>query len=299
MSLFTGKTCKIIHKIRKLGVLEIFAMKIQNLIIPAIVAAVDAGAAILSVYHQDFAVEEKADKSPLTIADKNAHEIIAAHLAPLGFPMLSEEGKHLDFTERTAWKFFWMVDPLDGTKEFIKKNDEFTVNIALIDRKTPVMGVIFVPVLRQLYFAAREFGAYRMPLDTQANVDFSAISIDALAAQADAIHAGPGEGRPYTIVGSRSHATEELTAYVEKKRRKYGDLDFISAGSSLKLCRVADGSADVYPRLGPTMEWDTAAGHIIAECAGASVFRADNGEPLCYNKENLLNPWFFVSNGRH
>jgi len=276
-------------------------MTINHLIAPAIIAALDAGAVILEVYNQDFAVEEKADNSPLTLADKRSHEIIADRLAPFGFPVLSEEGKHLDYELRKTWDLFWMVDPLDGTKEFIKRNDEFTVNIALIQKNAPVMGVIFVPVLRQLYFAARDFGAYRMTLkiDTQADADLSALSLDQLTAKADAIHAGPGEGRAFTIVGSRSHATEELTAYVEKKRREYGDLDFISAGSSLKLCRVADGSADVYPRLGPTMEWDTAAGHIIAECAGASVFRADNGEPLRYNKENLLNPWFFVSNGRH
>ena len=272
-------------------------MNINQLIMPAIAAAIDAGAALLEIYHQDFAVEEKADKFPLTIADKRSHDIITARLAAFDFPVLSEEGKHLDYALRKNWYFFWMVDPLDGTKEFIKKNDEFTVNIALIQKNAPVMGVIYVPVLRRLYFAAREAGAFRITLD--GDMDIDGLSLDQLIARATPIHAGTGAARPFTIVGSRSHATKELEEYVEKKRKEHGDLDFISAGSSLKFCRVAEGSADVYPRLGPTMEWDTAAGHIIAECAGASLFRADNSEPVRYNKEDLLNPWFFVSNGRH
>ncbi|HOP46062.1 MAG TPA: 3'(2'),5'-bisphosphate nucleotidase CysQ [Desulfobacteraceae bacterium] len=272
-------------------------MNINQLIMPAIAAAIEAGAAVLEIYRQAFAVEEKADKSPLTIADKRSHEIIEARLATFKFPLLSEEGKHLDYALRKNWDFFWIVDPLDGTKEFIKKNDEFTVNIALIQKNAPVMGVIYVPVLRQLYFAAREAGAFRITLDGDKNID--GMPLDRFIALATPIHAGIIEGRPFTIVGSRSHATKELEEYVEKKRKEYGDLDFIPAGSSLKFCRVAEGSADVYPRLGPTMEWDTAAGHIIAECAGASVFRADNSEAMRYNKEDLLNPWFFVSNGRH
>ncbi len=272
-------------------------MNIKNLILPAIVAAVEAGDAILDVYQQAFDVEEKEDKSPLTIADKKSHEIISTHLAPLDLPVLSEEGKSIDYSVRKQWTYFWIVDPLDGTKEFIKRNDEFTVNIALVNKNKPVMGVIFVPVLKQLYFAAADFGAYLITLN--ADTDLKTMSLDQLVDQSAAISCHPAAGRPFTIVGSRSHATSELEAYVEKKRREHGDLNFISAGSSLKLCRVAEGSADVYPRLGPTMEWDTAAGHIIAECAGASVFRADNEEPLIYNKENLLNPWFFVSNGKH
>lgn len=272
-------------------------MNIKNLILPAILAAVEAGDAILNVYQQSFDVEEKEDKSPLTIADKKSHEIITTRLAPLDLPVLSEEGKNIDYHVRKKWTYFWMVDPLDGTKEFIKKNDEFTVNIALVSKNRPVMGVIFVPVLKQLYFAALDFGAYRFTLN--AGTDLKTLPLDQLVDQSTAISCRPTAGRPFTIVGSRSHATRELEAYVEKKRREHGALDFISAGSSLKLCRVAEGSADVYPRLGPTMEWDTAAGHIIAQCAGAMVFQADNEEPLIYNKENLLNPWFFVSNGRH
>ncbi len=267
------------------------------MILPAIVAAVDAGAAILEVYNQDFDVEEKKDKSPLTLADIRSHEIITSHLTPHDIPLLSEEGKSIDYHVRKQWDYLWIVDPLDGTKEFVKKNDEFTVNIALVKENTPVMGVIYVPVLRQLYFAARDFGAYLMTVDS--DFDFKDSSLSHIVSKSLPIDTSPKPTRPYTIVGSRSHATKELEAYVAQKRVEHGTVDFISAGSSLKLCRVAEGSADVYPRLGPTMEWDTAAGHIIAECAGASVFRADNGEPLLYNKENLLNPWFFVSNGKH
>lgn len=272
-------------------------MNTKNLILPVAAAAVAAGEAILEVYHQKIDVEEKADKSPLTIADKRSHEIITSRLRPLELPVLSEEGTSIDYNERKQWEFFWMVDPLDGTKEFIKKNDEFTVNIALINKNRPVMGVVFVPVLKQLYFAAKTLGSYRIILDK--GTDGNSLSPDQLFGRATSLSAQTASDRPFTIVGSRSHATKELEEYVEKKRQEHGVIEFISAGSSLKLCRVAEGSADVYPRLGPTMEWDTAAGHIIAECAGASVFRADNKEALLYNKENLLNPWFFVSNGKH
>ncbi len=272
-------------------------MNIPDLILPSIVAAVEAGYAILEVYHQEFTVEEKDDKSPLTLADKRSHDIILSHLSGHGIPVLSEEGASIDYQVRKHWEYLWIVDPLDGTKEFVKRNDEFTVNIALLKGQQPVMGVIYVPVLKQLYFAARDFGAYFLNLD--ATIRLKNMSLDAVIQKSTAIDAHPRKSRPYTIVGSRSHATKELEDYVEKKRTEYDPVEFISAGSSLKLCRVAEGSADVYPRLGPTMEWDTAAGHIIAECAGASVFRADNGEPLLYNKENLLNPWFFVSNGKH
>ncbi len=272
-------------------------MNIKNLILPTIKASIEAGLAIIEVYNQDFEVEEKEDKSPLTLADKRSHDIIVSHLLPFDLPVLSEEGKSIDYEIRKQWDYFWIVDPLDGTKEFIKRNDEFTVNIALVKENKPVMGVIYVPVLRQLYFAAKDFGAYLMTIDS--DIDFSQISLDQIAEQSRRIDTHVTGDRPYTIVGSRSHATPELEAYVEKKRTEHETVDFISAGSSLKLCRVAEGSADVYPRLGPTMEWDTAAGHIIAECAGASVFRADNAEPLLYNKENLLNPWFFISNGKH
>jgi 3'(2'), 5'-bisphosphate nucleotidase len=242
-------------------------------------------------------VEEKADKSPLTLADKRSHDIIVSRLSPFDIPLLSEEGRSIDYSVRSHWKTLWMVDPLDGTKEFVKKNGEFTINIALICEQRPVMGVIYVPVLNHLFFAAKDIGAFFMPVDP--GKEFDAISLDHLISMATAIDIRAKSARPFTIVGSRSHATPELEAYVLKKRKEHDTVEFISAGSSLKFCQVATGKADVYPRLGPTMEWDTAAGHVIAECAGASIFRADDNGPLLYNKENLLNPWFYVSNGRH
>ncbi|MDA8402990.1 MAG: 3'(2'),5'-bisphosphate nucleotidase CysQ [Desulfobacteraceae bacterium] len=252
----------------------------------------------MEVYRQpDFGVEEKSDKSPLTLADKKAHETIVAHLSEFGIPVLSEEGRSIDYETRKHWPYLWMVDPLDGTKEFIKRNGEFTVNIALIRDQAPVLGVIYVPASHQLYFASRDFGAYTVHI-----IDIEMVkncSLDEIIHASERISVKTAAARPFTIVGSRSHATPELMAYVEKKRSELGTVEFISAGSSLKICQIAEGKADVYPRLGPTNEWDTAAGHAIAEAAGALVFRSDTGGPMLYNKENLLNPWFFVSNGNH
>jgi len=273
-------------------------MNIKTYLLPAMIAAVDAGHAIMEVYSQaDFGVEKKSDKSPLTLADKKAHETIVAHLSEFGIPILSEEGRAIDYETRKQWPYLWVVDPLDGTKEFIKRNGEFTVNIALVHDHQPVMGVIYVPVFNRLYFAARDFGAYAV---TITGVEMlKTHTLDDIIHMSQRISVKVSGKGPFTIVGSRSHATPELDAYVEKKRSELGDVAFISAGSSLKICQVAEGKADVYPRLGPTMEWDTAAGHAIAESAGALVFRSDTGGPLLYNKENLLNPWFFVSNGNH
>jgi len=272
-------------------------MNKTTFLLPVIFAAVEAGFEILEVYKQEFEVEEKKDKSPLTLADKKSHEIIVSHLSQFEFPILSEEGLEIAYHTRRQWEYLWIVDPLDGTKEFVKRNGEFTVNIALVHKQEPVMGVIYVPVYNRLYFAARDFGAYRAEIDDAE--DLKNLALGQLVEQSVPIDIKPKTERPYTIVGSRSHATPELEAYVEKKRTEHKSVDFISAGSSLKLCQVAEGNADVYPRLGPTMEWDTAAGHAIAECAGAMVFRDDNGGPLLYNKENLLNQWFFISNGKH
>ncbi|MDO9264847.1 MAG: 3'(2'),5'-bisphosphate nucleotidase CysQ [Desulfosalsimonadaceae bacterium] len=273
-------------------------MNIKTYLLPAMIAAVDAGHAIMEVYSQaDFGVEEKSDKSPLTLADKRAHETIVAHLSGFGIPILSEEGRAIDYETRRQWPYMWMVDPLDGTKEFIKRNGEFTVNIALVHDHQSVLGVIYVPVFHRLYFAVRDFGAYAATV-TDAEM-LKKCALDEIIHTSERLSVKIAGKDPFTIVGSRSHATPELEAYVEKKRSELGDVEFISAGSSLKICQVAEGKADVYPRLGPTMEWDTAAGHAIAESAGALVFRSDTGGPMLYNKENLLNPWFFVSNGNH
>ena len=265
----------------------------------AIVSAVKAGNAILEVYEStDMGVEKKADNSPLTLADRRAHTIIKADISGFGIPVLSEEGRDIPFAERKQWARMWIVDPLDGTKEFIKRNGEFTVNIALVEGGAPTMGVIYVPVTDTLYFADRERGAFKIDSCQQAGVGGRPSSWDgsmeSITKKAVRIPLQQEKGRPFTIMGSRSHATPELEAYVKTMRQKHGQVAFISSGSSLKICLVAEGRADLYPRLGPTVEWDTAAGQAIAVASGAQGGRHDDGDALDYNKENLLNPWFIV-----
>jgi len=255
----------------------------------AVRAAIDAGREILAVYETDFGVEKKSDDSPLTVADQRAHEIIKAGLKHLGLPLLSEEGRAIAFEERRQWQRFWMVDPLDGTKEFIRRNGEFTVNIALIEAHRPVMGVVYVPVRDSLYFAAEGLGAFKLDQARQLFVTFAA-----LLAAAGRLPLADLPPRLFTVVGSRSHATADLAHYIEQLRVTKGELEFVSAGSSLKFCLVAEGRADIYPRLGPTMEWDTAAGQVVAQCAGARVVNHGTGEEMRYNKTSLLNPWFIV-----
>jgi len=273
-------------------------------LLTSIHAAIEAGDAILQVYHSaNFQVEEKADSSPLTLADRRSHDVIMKHLSAFDIPILSEEGHSVPYEKRKNWDSFWLIDPLDGTKEFIKKNGEFTVNIAMIRDHKPVAGVIFVPDRDILYFASDKTGSYR--------ADFSLISdlvnsqrldetgssqieemLTGIINQSAKLPVDDSTDRPFAIAGSRSHSTPELEAFVEEKRREYGEVEFISAGSSLKLCLVAEGRADIYPRTGPTMEWDTAAGQAIVENAGGKVFQYDTDQQLEYNKENLLNPWF-------
>lgn len=284
-------------------------MKKKLGIIKSIQAAIEAGNAILEVYHSDFTVEKKADKSPLTLADKRSHEIIVNFLADFDIPVLSEEGKDIPYTERKKWNTYWLIDPLDGTKEFIKKNGEFTVNIALIVGGKPVSGVIYVPDKNTLYFASNEIGSYRADFGQIVDLLYSQTEqrrlvelpdnhagklLDDLIRRSTKLPMHDSTHHSFTIAGSRSHSTPELEAFVDQKRQEYGNVEFISAGSSLKLCLVAEGRADIYPRTGPTMEWDTAAGQAIVENAGGKVFQFDTREPLIYNKENLLNPWFVV-----
>ena len=282
-------------------------------ILKAVVAAIEAGRAILEVYRSsNFKVEEKADKSPLTLADKRSHEIIVKHLGESDIPILSEEGRDIPYGERIRWETYWLIDPLDGTKEFIKKNGEFTVNIALIRDRKPAGGVIYVPDKDILYFALNDQGSYKIdsgdiikPLEADLIELFKnqtvgsdnekiAEAFDSLIARSTKLPVMGMTTRPFTIIGSRSHGSPELEAFVDEKRQEHGEVEFISAGSSLKLCLVAEGKADIYPRTGPTMEWDTAAGQAIAESAGCKVLQYDTDDPLIYNKENLLNPWFVV-----
>ncbi|MCU0559614.1 MAG: 3'(2'),5'-bisphosphate nucleotidase CysQ [Desulfobacterales bacterium] len=272
------------------------------LLLTAIRASIRAGRATLDVYQSDHAVDYKEDRSPLTAADTRSHEIIVGHLTATGIPILSEEGKRIPYSERRSWQRLWVVDPLDGTKEFVKRLGEFTVNIALVENQRPTLGVVYVPVKRVLYYGRIEDGAFRL-VETGALAELAAGpspgdpagEIHRLNSRSTSLPDDCSTHAPFVIVGSRSHATEELHAFVEQKRRELGAVSFVSAGSSIKYCLVAEGRADIYPRLGPTMEWDTAAGQVIVEAAGATMVRHDTGAPLIYNKEELLNPWHVVT----
>ena len=260
-------------------------------LLTAIHASLAGGKAILDIYASaDFGIETKADNSPLTLADRAAHACIQERLQGTEHPILSEEGRGIPHEERRQWTTFWLVDPLDGTKEFIKRNGEFTVNIALIENGCPVLGVVYAPVLDTLYFAASDAGAYR--LENASSHDARGLN-DMIAAAAPLPCATQDAG-VYTIVGSRSHPSPDFAAFVAEMEKTHDHVEVRSIGSSLKICLVAEGAADVYPRLGPTMEWDTAAGHAVAASAGCAVVRVDSGEPLAYNKPELLNPFFIV-----
>ena len=275
----------------------------ERFLTTSVLAAIEAGDAIQKIYHTGFQVEYKDDHSPLTLADKTAHDIIVGHLLQSGIPILSEEGKAIPFQERKAWKALWVVDPLDGTKEFVKRNGEFTVNIALVKEGTPVMGVVYAPDRDLLYFAMQDLGAYKISdpetiHEYQNGIKTDRITLKDILKNARQLPLVDQKERPYTIVGSRSHATPDLEKFVADKRELFREVDFIPAGSSLKICLVAEGRADIYPRLAPTMEWDTAAGHAVASCAGARIYEYESGNTLTYNKENLLNPWFIIERAK-
>jgi 3'(2'), 5'-bisphosphate nucleotidase len=243
--------------------------------------AQEAGEEIMNIYNtDDFAVVDKSDNSPLTKADKAANEVINQRLKERypSIPIISEENKAIDYSDRKDWDWFWLVDPLDGTKEFIKKNGEFTVNIALVHLGRPVLGVVGIPARNQVYYASQGGGAFK--LDEHGQVSPLRIK-------------EPASDR-IALIGSRSHPSPEFDAYLKEMESTYTTVDFVAAGSSLKFCLVAEGIADVYPRLGPTMEWDTGAGHAIALEAGARVKVYGEERDLSYNKENLLNPFFIV-----
>ena len=250
--------------------------------------AKDAGKAIMEIYNQDFDIEFKSDNTPLTIADRKANEIIVSALNQLSvnsflqqnIPILSEEGRNVPYDERKNWEYFWMIDPLDGTKEFVKKNGEFTINIALIYKNTPIIGVVYSPVLNVCYWAKKDEGAFKdgkkLPLKVKRGKNV------------------------YKIVASRSHMSNETKDFIEAIDTNKEKV-IVSIGSSLKICLVAEGEANIYPRLGPTMEWDTAAAHaIVNESDGLFNKYAENGayHKHLYNKKNLLNDWFVVKSAR-
>jgi len=254
---------------------------VEKFLETAINAALKAGREILEVYAtDDFQVEVKKDESPLTIADKKAHGVIKEILFSTDLPILSEEGKEIPYEERRNWELFWLVDPLDGTKEFIKRNGEFTVNIALIQEGIPILGVVYAPVLKEVYYALKGKGA------------FKAIVREGILFQEEVLcpEMSAKEGDSIVVVASRSHMSSETEEFI---RKAVGNrpVEVVSRGSSLKLCLVAEGKADFYPRLAPTMEWDTAAGQAVVEISGGRVFDL-SGNPLRYNKPDLLNPYF-------
>ncbi len=263
----------------------------DKLLNTAIHAAILAGWEILNIYNnKDFDIEYKGDNSPLTIADKAAHKIISEELIKTDIPILSEEGKHQTYTERKSWKYFWLVDPLDGTKEFIKRNGEFTVNIALVHEDKTVVGVIYSPVLKNLYFNFLNGEAY-MVNDFGSDINEKDIVKE--------VHSRKEKipqtlKRKYRVVASRSHLSDETKTFIDKLETEHKEIEIVSMGSSLKLCLLATGEADVYPRFAPTMEWDTAAGHAIVKAAGGNVINHETNDEVIYNKKKLLNPWFIA-----
>jgi len=247
---------------------------LKNINLKEIVSiAKEAGAAIMEIYKKDFKIEYKDDKLPLTEADTKANEIICNALIELypNIPIMSEENKQIDYGVRKDWEYYWCIDPIDGTKEFIKKNDEFTVNIALIQKNTPVLGIVYAPAINEMYTAKKGYGAFKNGLKLPIRRD----------------------DNNYVVVASKSHMSDETQDFIDNiKTDKNKEL--ISKGSSLKLCMVADGTADIYPRLAPTMEWDTAAAHAVVLESKKKVLDYEDSKPLLYNKEDLLNRWFYV-----
>lgn len=252
--------------------------------------AYKAGKETLRIYNTDFDYIKKEDNSPLTEADKQSNEIIVNNLQMLDYPILSEEGAKIDYSERKKWQKLWIVDPLDGTKEFIKRNGEFTINIAFVENEIPILGVIYVPVLDIMYFAEKQTGSY-ICYNFSDN-DYN--SIEDLIEKSKRLETNKLE-TVKTIVGSRSHMNEATKQYIEQKKKQFLNIEMISRGSSLKLCMVAESKAELYPRFAPTMEWDVAAGHAIVKYAGGLVINAITKKELVYNKENLLNPFFIVA----
>ncbi|MBM78566.1 MAG: 3'(2'),5'-bisphosphate nucleotidase [Crocinitomicaceae bacterium] len=249
--------------------------KEAELLKTAINAAKFGGEEIMKIYAQEFEVFNKEDNSPLTIADQNANKVIEKLLKETNIPILSEEGKHADYNERKNWKQLWIVDPLDGTKEFVKRNGEFTVNIALVENGVPIMGVIYVPVKNWLYYGYSN-GAFK-------TVDGKTEELPIKTTRTSMV-----------VVGSRSHPSVETAQYFDELKKKHGQIEIVSMGSSLKICLVAEGKADIYPRFAPTMEWDTAAGHAIVNYAGKTLLDVGTSQEMIYNRKQLRNNWFIV-----
>ncbi|AXG68960.1 3'(2'),5'-bisphosphate nucleotidase CysQ [Kordia sp. SMS9] len=254
----------------------------------AIETSVHAGGIIMDIYeNQIVAVETKSDNSPVTIADKKANVYIEKELESTQIPVLSEEGEHAHYDIRQHWQQCWIVDPLDGTKEFIKRNGEFTVNIALVENGVSLLGVIYIPAVKSVYFAIpAEKKAFKLELEEHT------ITRDMLT-NAEQIFAAD-ESDEITLTSSHSYTNQKVVDLIDTLETEGKEVNLIMAGSSLKFCLMAEGQASYYPRYAPTMEWDTAAGHAICNAVGLEVYSLETNKPLKYNKENLLNPWFLV-----
>ena len=256
----------------------------------AVKASIEAGEEIMKIYAGDFDFEVKDDDSPLTIADKNANDIINQYLIETNIPIISEENAQIDYKSRREWSKCWIVDPLDGTKEFIKRNGEFTVNIAMVENGVPILGVIYVPDSRKLYYAdvlKRETYFLTVPSEYD--------TLDNVLEIAEIIKYKEHKNNTIRVVGSRSHMNTATSDFMDSLKEAYDEVENVPKGSSLKFCLVAEGEADIYPRFAPTMEWDTAAAHAICKACGISVISKETKQELSYNKENLLNPWFIVN----
>lgn len=262
----------------------------NHLLSLAIEASVEAGKEIMDIFNSsDFGVRLKSDDSPLTEADLKSHQLIDKYLSTTNIPVLSEEGEHLSHNERKRWDELWIVDPLDGTKEFVKRSGEFTVNIALVRNQKPVMGVVFAPFLKWLYWGDVS-GAYKAILPN----DWQEMDVAELVDSLRAVKLPYDLPAKTTVVASVSHFSEETKNYVDALEKQVEAVDLVSRGSSLKMCLVAEGSAHLYPRLGPTMEWDTAAGQAVVEAAGGQLYDWKTKQPMLYNREELLNGWFLT-----
>jgi 3'(2'), 5'-bisphosphate nucleotidase len=273
---------------------------LHTLLYKAIIASVEAGKEILSVYDTNFNVEYKEDHTPLTQADQLASNKIIELLAPTQIPVLSEEGEHFVFDKRKDLDHLWIVDPLDGTKEFVKRNGEFTVNIALVKDKKPVIGVIYSPVFKDIYFACLGLGSFKIDRHMFIPVleTLGDLSLHALLEKARQLPlVTQREG--YIVVGSRSHMSSETYTHIADLKLHHDKVEIVNTGSSIKMCWVAEGLADEYPRFGPTMEWDTAAGQAILENAGCELIDMITNKAMEYNRPELKNNWFVAKHRRY
>ena len=272
---------------------------LEPLLFAALRATARAFPEILSVYRSSFTVDTKADRSPITEADRRSNQVITEELSQAGpYPILSEEGRSIPFSERRHWRHFWIVDPLDGTKEFVKRNGEFTINIAFMEETVPVLGVVYAPLPDLLYFAWQGGGSFRLEgfSEIAAKIPEDLVERAArLPRQEPFDFDETQKKRSITVIGSRSHRGPCFAGYVDELRQRYADkVEIRTSGSALKPCLVAEGTADIYPRFGPTMEWDTAAPHAVIRGVGKRMVCYESGRELVYNKDQLVNPSFLV-----